>query len=242
MHQSKAIVLHQIKYSESSLILKIYTQEEGLLPFIVKGVRGKKGKLRAAQFQTLNLLDLSYQKSKKSQLRMIKDLKIIEPFTELLFHPVKRSVGIFIAELTQQCIKEEEPNDELFNFLYSSIHWLDLTSHNCSHFHLLFMMKLTKYLGFSPTIHEEFNRGYFDLQQGLVTEQKPIHAHYIEGEAFEAWKRLAHTKFENSPQLSFSNALKRSLVQALMVYYQLHVTHFKELNSHHILHAVFNDE
>ncbi|MDG1850247.1 MAG: DNA repair protein RecO [Flavobacteriales bacterium] len=242
MHQSKAIVLHQIKYSESSLIVKIYTQEEGLLSFIVKGVRGKKGKLRAAQFQTLNLLELTYQKSKKSQLRLIKDLKILEPFTELLFDPVKRSVGIFIAELIQQCIKEEEPNDELFDFLYSSIHWLDLTSYNCSHFHLVFMMKLTKYLGFYPTIKDDLSQGYFDLQQGVYTQQKPIHAYSLESEELEAWKGLVHSQFENMHLLSFSNALKRSLVQALMMYYKLHLIHFKELNSHHILQTVFNDE
>jgi len=57
MYLSRAIVLHQIKYSETSLILKIYTEKEGLLSFIVKGVRGKKGKLRTAQFQILNLLE-----------------------------------------------------------------------------------------------------------------------------------------------------------------------------------------
>ena len=101
MHQSRAIVLHQIKYSETSLILKIYTEKEGLLSFIVKGVRGKKGKLRTAQFQILNLLELSYSQGNKSQLRHIRDLKISEPFTELLFNPVKRSIGLFIAELIQ---------------------------------------------------------------------------------------------------------------------------------------------
>ena len=127
MNQSRAIVLHKVKYSETSLILKIYTEKEGLLSFIVSGVRGKKGRLRTAQFQILNLLDLSYSKGKKSQLRHITDLKISEPFSELLFNPVKRSIGLFMAELIQHCIKEEEKNVPLFNFLYNSIHWLDLS-------------------------------------------------------------------------------------------------------------------
>ena len=110
MHQSRAIVLRQIKYSETSLILKIYTEKEGLLSFIAKGVRGKKGKLRSAQFQPLNLIDLSYREARKSQLRQINDLKVIEPFTDLPFNPIKRTIAIFMAELIQNAIKEQEPN------------------------------------------------------------------------------------------------------------------------------------
>ena len=242
MEQSKAIVLHQIKYSESSIILKVYTETEGLLTFIVKGVRGKKGKLRSAQFQTLNLIDISYKKSKKSQLRNIIDVSVSEPFTDLLFDPIKRSVGIFTAELIQQSIREEEPNKELFNFLYSSIHWLDLTKQNCSHFHLLFMMKLAKYLGFNPRLAGYSEKGCFDLQQGVFSLQKPTHLHYLDSNELIAWKQLFDTKLDFLGELKFSNALKRSLVQSLMMYYKLHLTHFKELNSHQVLHTVFNDE
>ena len=76
MQQSRAIVLNKINYSETSLILKIYTEQEGLLSFIVKGIRGKKGKLRMAQFQALNLLEIDYKQTGKSDLRFILDLKI----------------------------------------------------------------------------------------------------------------------------------------------------------------------
>lgn len=242
MDQSKAIVLHQIKYSESSIILKVYTEREGLLSFIVKGVRGKKGKLRSAQFQTLNLINISYKKAKKSQLRNLLEVSVSEPFTDLLFDPIKRSVGIFTAELIQQSIREEEPNKELFNFLYSSIHWLDLTKQNCSHFHLLFMMKLTKYLGFSPRMEDYTEKGCFDLQHGVFTLHRPPHQYYIDSQELIAWKLLFDTKLESLDGLKFSNSLKRSLVQSLMIYYKLHLAHFKELNSHQVLHAVFNDE
>jgi len=242
MHQSRAIVLHQIKYSETSLILKIYTEKEGLLSFIAKGVRGKKGRLRTAQFQLLNLLDLGYSRGNKSQLRHITDLKIAEPFTELLFNPVKRSIGLFMAELIQHCIKEEEANIPLFNFLFNSIHWLDLSKDNCNHFHIHFMMRLTKYLGFSPMLEGHHSDGYFDLQQGSFTHHKPLHPHFIEGEELCAWKELLNCSLENFNRLQFTNDLKRRVVQALMNYYKLHLIHFKELNSQHILQTVFENE
>ena len=242
MHQSRAIVLRQIKYSETSLILKIYTEKEGLLSFIAKGVRGKKGKLRSAQFQALNLLDLSYRETRKSELRQIVDLKVIDPFTDLPFNPIKRTIAIFIAELIQNAIKEQEPNKKLFEFLYNSIHWIDLSKQSYSHFHLLFMIKFTKYLGFYPMLEGHKDAQYFDLQQGVFSGVRPQNTHYIDSEELNAWKQLVKAKLESNNSLIFSNTLKRKLLQTMMLYYKLHLIHFKELNSHHILQSVFNDE
>ena len=242
MHQSRAIVLRQIKYSETSLILKIYTEKEGLLSFIVKGVRGKKGKFRSAQFQPLNLIDISYREARKSELRQIIDLKVIEPFTDLLFNPVKRTIAIFIAELIQNVIKEEEPNAKLFDFLFSSIHWIDLSKESYSHFHLLFMMKFTKHLGFYPMLDGHIEARYFDLRQGVFSRGEPKHSYFIDSEQLSAWKQLINVKLETIKSLMFSNSLKRKLLQTMMLYYKLHLIHFKELNSHHILQSVFDDE
>ncbi len=242
MHQSRAIVLSQIKYSETSLILKIYTEKEGLLSFIAKGVRGKKGKLRSAQFQALNLIDLSYREARKSQLRQIKDLKVIEPFTDLPFNPIKRTIAIFMAELIQNAIKEQEPNAKLFDFLYNSIHWIDLSKESFSHFHLLFMMKFTKHLGFYPMLDGHKDARYFDLQQGVFSRGEPTHSYFIDSEQLSAWKQLINVKLETINSLLLSNTLKRKLLQTMMLYYKLHLIHFKELNSHHILQSVFHDE
>ena len=143
MQQSRAIVLNKINYSETSLILKIYTEQEGLLSFIVKGIRGKKGKLRMAQFQALNLLEIDYKQTGKSDLRFILDLKISEPFSDLLFDPIKRAVALFLAELIQNCIKEEEQNTELF-FFFTSIYTLARPKQRFVY-------------TFSPSIYDEIN-------------------------------------------------------------------------------------
>jgi len=242
MHQSRAIVLHQIKYSETSLILKIYTEKEGLLSFIAKGVRGKKSNLRSAQFQALNLLDLSYRETRKSELRQIIDLKVLDPFKDLPFNPIKRTIAIFIAELIQNAIKEQEPNKKLFEFLYNSINWIDLSNQSYSHFHLLFMMKFTKHLGFYPTLDGDKEARYFDLQQGVFSQGTPSHTYFIDSEQLNAWKQLINARLETINTLLFSNSLKRKLLQTMMLYYKLHLIHFKELNSHHILQSVFHDE
>ena len=103
------------------------------------------------------------------------------------------------------------------------------------------MMKLTKYLGFSPMENSE-NALCFDLQNGEFLTHNPMHNYIVIGEDLDGWIALLNCKYENLKDLHFSNKLKRNLVQALMDYYKLHLIHFKELNSQHILQLIFDDE
>ena len=104
------------------------------------------------------------------------------------------------------------------------------------------MIKLTKYLGFYPMLEGYKDAQYFDLQQGVFSGVRPQNTHYIDSEELNAWKQLVNAKLESNNSLIFSNTLKRKLLQTMMLYYKLHLIHFKELNSHHILQSVFNDE
>ena len=63
---SKAIVISTIKYSDTSLIVRLYTEEVGLVSFLLKGVlKSKKGKLRTAYFQPLNQLSIIFSHQEK---------------------------------------------------------------------------------------------------------------------------------------------------------------------------------
>ena len=131
----------------------------------------------------------------------------------------------------QNSIKEEESNKDMFEFLYTSIYWLDLTDKTINCFHLLFMMKLTKHLGFYPRESTSGKEKFFDLQEGVFLQQKPLHPHYLEGDVLEQWEQLISCRYEEIGRLKISINQKRILVQALMDYYKLHLNYFKELNS-----------
>ena len=104
------------------------------------------------------------------------------------------------------------------------------------------MIKFTKHLGFSPMLDGHHEKGFFDLQQGAFSNFKPSHSYYIEADELNGWKELLNCNLENLDKLKFSNKLKRRMVQALIDYYKLHLIHFKELTSHHILQTVFENE
>ena len=57
--ETKAIVLSSLKYGDTSLIVRCYTEQEGLKSFIAKGVFAKK-KRNTSLYFPLNELEISY--------------------------------------------------------------------------------------------------------------------------------------------------------------------------------------
>ena len=68
--QTKGIVLSSVKYSESSIICKVYTAKLGLQSYIVNSVRKKRG--GSAYYQPLNILDLTVFHKNNKQLAQSK--------------------------------------------------------------------------------------------------------------------------------------------------------------------------
>ena len=76
IEHTKGICLHTYKYSETSIIVKVFTEKFGLTSYIVKGVRKKRSKTKMAIFQSLTLLDLESSNYGNRSLQFIKELKI----------------------------------------------------------------------------------------------------------------------------------------------------------------------
>ena len=64
--KTRAIVLQSIKYGDSSLVVKMLTEKLGIQSYMVKGVFGKKSKMKAALFQNMTLLEIVADTSSNS--------------------------------------------------------------------------------------------------------------------------------------------------------------------------------
>ena len=76
---------------------------------------------------------------------------------------------IFISEILINCIKNESPDKSLFFFLEKSLFVLD-TSKRVNNFIIIFLLNLSKYLGFYPNVNSSGN--YFNLYNGIFENQK----------------------------------------------------------------------
>lgn len=238
LYKTRGIVLHQINYSESSIIARIYTEQLGLQSYIIKGARSRKSAVKAKTIQPLALLEMIVYKKEKSALQTIKELRNTYPQSSIAFDVHKSSIALFINEILYKCIREEEPDSSLFEFIHNSIHILDLKTANYANFHLLFLIKLSKYLGFSPRDNYTIQNNYFDLREGSFKNGPPAHNYFISFPLSEYLHRLISLNFDSIDELKISTRERRELLQKLIEYYELHIARLSDIKSHHVLESV----
>jgi len=232
---SKAIVLNAIKYGDYDLIVKCYT-EQGLRSYMIKRIfKATKGKLSPAFFQPLTQLEITANYNNSRTLHFIKEAKISTPYTTIPNSVIKQTMIVFLSEVLSHALKEEEENQQLFSYLETSFQWLD--GHmNTPNFHLIFLMNLTKYLGFYPEIGEQYS--HFDLIEGKFTNQILSNL-YISGTNLDCFKALLGTNFDVINELKLNKTNRQILLEILIQYFELHLPGFRKPRSLEVLKTVF---
>ncbi len=238
LHQTRGIVFHRVKYSETSLIVKIYTEQFGLQSYMIRGMRSKKSLVKPALLQPLTLVEIVVYHKENNDLQHLKEIKINYPFQTIPFDLRKSSVILFLNEVLYNVIREQESNSSLFDFLYNSIVSLDKMENGIAGFHLCFLMQLTKYLGFSPKRNFDEENSVFDLQEGVFKHQPISSELTIPMPVSEYFAKLIGP--ENMPEI-IPPRYRSTLLDYLIRYYKIHIPGIKEIKSHAILHRVLKD-
>jgi DNA repair protein RecO (recombination protein O) len=236
--QSRGIVLQHIRYSESSLIVKIFTEEFGLISFLIKGAYGKHSRFKPAFFQPLSLIEFVSRIKPGRELHFMSEIAVETPFHSLHSNIQKNSIVLFISELLSKTIIESSQNKRLFDFIHQAIQWLDLQEQRFADFHLYFMIELSRHLGFYPKSDRFQNGQVFDLMEGVFKFYQPSVIHYLSDKQSIAFHQLCLTSLENLYQVQLSRELRREILDLLIVYYRLHLPGFKGLHSHEVLGVV----
>ncbi|HMM12363.1 MAG TPA: DNA repair protein RecO [Bacteroidales bacterium] len=235
---SRGIVLQQLRYSESSLIVKLFSEQHGLLTFMVKGAYGKRSRLRPALFQPLNLLEFVATVQAHKDFQYFTEVAVDVPYHSIPGDPVKRTIALFLAELLSKTLLEQGPNPMLFGFVHSGLLWLDLQHDHFADFHLYFMLELSRHLGFYPRLQVEPDWQVFDLLDGTFRAKPASPNYFLEKEDAQLFRQLAETKLEDLAACRHTLAQRRRLLDILILYYQLHLPVFKGLQAHEVLRAV----
>jgi len=235
LHSTRGIVFHTIRYSDTSAVVKIYTEEFGMMSFLVKGLYGRKSKLRAAMFGHLTLLDLVVERQESRQLHYIREVIPDHSAPDWSISMSKSAIILYMNELLHKCIREEESNRPLFAFLVSVLQKLAAPGISLQAFHLLFMLKLTAYLGFAPRLAKTDAGSFFDMEEGLFLDSEPLHRYYITGPAATALEHLQLIEFEGLNAFRISSDVRNELLERLLEYYRLHIPELGEMKSVKVL-------
>ena len=223
LQKTRGIVLNYLRYRETSIIVRMYTEEFGLQSYIENGVRTSKGKNKMALFQPLTILDLVVYFKKDGGIQRISETKIAYPYHGIPFDIGKSSIALFISEILGKTLKEETGNPALFQFLVESLEWLDEAKAGYENFHLWFLLRLSGYLGFAPeTPHE--------LAGQLRDSGWPVYD-------LDALGQL--DVLNQTPEAARLDRATRSyLLDALVKFYALHLDGFGDVKSQGVLQEV----
>lgn len=235
---TKAIVLSALRYGDSGLIVRLFTEKAGLQSFLIKGaLKRKKGRFSSAQFQPLTQLEIVANPSRSGKLGYLKEASIGFPYRALHTDIYKSTVALFLSEMLSQSIREEAPNPQLFSYLEHSFQWLDQHSH-IANFHIRFLIGLTRYLGFFPDLSRQ-EAAYFDLTEGAFC-LKPSLNPTISGETLSLFRQFLGTKFDEIEEVKISQKQRQSLLRMLVDYFEIHLHGFRKPRSLAIFDEVFS--
>ncbi|MDR0659576.1 MAG: DNA repair protein RecO [Prevotellaceae bacterium] len=239
IHKLKAVVLHSIKYKESSSIIYLYTNGFGRQTYLINGARSGKNKAKSNLFHPLFLLDVEAYHNPKSDIQRIKECQLSIPLQNVPFSLTKSSLALFISELLYKVVREEEANLELFDFIYHSILMLDELEEGVPNFHLHFLAQLSKYLGFYPNRTKQEDSAYFDIKTGEFCVLRPRHPLFFSTENTVLLSRLIELSASQLFQLELNRHQRQSFLNSMMEFYGFHFENLSQLRSLLVLNEVF---
>ncbi|MBN2812430.1 MAG: DNA repair protein RecO [Bacteroidales bacterium] len=229
--KTRAIVLHHVKYGESSLVLNLYTEQFGRTACIVSGVRSRKPRFPATLFQPLHMLDVDFYYRRSREIHRLKEVSGLVYYQTIPFNISKSTIALFLAEVLMHCLREEESNPPLFAFLFHAFQLLDASDEGYPYFHHWFLVQLSRYLGFLP--HEQLIAGNLSPVHDL-----PVFGN-LSPDSLEALRSMAGCASGPPGQLGLNHAGRTALLESILRYYSLHIDGFTRLKSYAVLQEVF---
>lgn len=239
LQKTAGIVLHTIKYTDSSSIATIYTQEFGRSAYIVYNRRSKKTVCKPAFLQPLSLVEIDAYHRPNKDVQHLKDIRVTFPFSSIPFSPEKNAIALFISEILYKSLRQSEFDAELYAFIEKSLHILDNCEENFANFHLVFLLKLARFIGFEPNT-TDIECKYFDMLNGIFCTQKPPHIHYIANEQCQLFGKLVNIDFDSMHQVKISRDIRNQALQNILDFYKIHVPEFGTVQSLAILQLLFD--
>lgn len=239
------IVLSTLKYAEDKLIVNALSRTAGRVTLMVRVSHTQRAAVRHTLFQPLAVLETSWEANPRATMMKPKTARPTQQMLSMQGDPVKATVALFLAEFLSHATRANFDGGLLFDYIVYALAWFDAAERDFANFHLVFLMRLTRFLGIDPNLEgAERERGttlpYFDLQDGHYAAVAPDHKYYIGGQEAQVLPLLLRMNF-GTMQLFRLNGTQRSrILDTILTYYRLHLPGIPELKSLEVLRAVFH--
>lgn len=237
--KTKGLVLHKTKYSENSLIVKIYTEKLGTQSFILKNAYAKKTKNSQSLFGQLSLLELNFDFRHPNKLHYIKDVAVSYPFSVIPFDVFRGSILFFYNELLYKLLFNASEDEVLFGFLEKSLIELDASDCCLADVHVRFLVKLVKILGLMPENNYSGHFPYFAVEEACFVDYY-VENLMLDSQASAYLSVLLNSTDNNVVDVLPDKKVRMNLLRGLVQYLEKFNASVSNVQSLNILCEVLN--
>lgn len=240
LEKTRGIVLHQIKYTDSGIVVQMYTRKFGRQSFLIKGMRNRKTGKHNILFQPMFILDLELYYKPTREMQTLKEFSSCFTPYNIYGNIKKSSVAIFLGEVLTSVLKEESPHEDLFDYIEKSIVYFEECDEGYANFHIGFLAGLSSFLGFEPGPRLSSDDVFFDMVNGVFVPIPPFHGNYADKEITNILADFFVASYDSISQISLNGKMRNDVLETLVRYYSLHLPGLKKIKSLEILKEVFS--
>lgn len=233
--KDKGLVLQSIKYADKKNIIKLFTKQHGIVTCLARISRSNSSKVKPSTLMNMNLVEMEFILKQNKEIQLLTEANCLHIYTSIHKDLHKLSILQFINEVLTKTVKEQAPQEELFEFVWHSLVQLDLMEESVSNFHHYFLIELLKYFGFDPVNNYDADNLYFDCREGKFSGVEfpgPLGLN-------EASSQLLSAALGSDIiRLKLNNAQRADLLESLLSYYRVHVPGFNDLKCLDVLKEI----
>ncbi|MFT6013605.1 MAG: DNA repair protein RecO (recombination protein O) [Chitinophagales bacterium] len=231
---TKGIVFKSIKFQESSLIVKIYTETHGLQTFMVKGIRSIKANGKAAMFQPGMLLDIIMYYQEHKSFKSLREYRASHVYTTVMDDIRKSSVLMFLIEMLDQCIHADTEDEKLFVFINNSLREFDERPFEAN-FHIQFLLEFMKHLGIFPNGQRTSLLSNFNIREGQFTSFSAANSFILADDESILFNNVLQNEAFELDRVS-----RKKVLKIVLDYYSYHLENFKGIKSLKVLETILS--
>lgn len=239
MISSHGIVLRSLRYGDSHIIVSIFTEAAGTVDFILRSTSRSRSGVKASAWMPLSLVEVVWEPRQKAGLQNVRELTLWRPWRSIPFQPSKSAIALFLGEFLGHVLRKEPSDAQLFAFVTGSLEWLDESEAHFANFHIVFLTKLARFLGFMPNADEWHAGALFDLESATFVGAVPPHPYYLEATEAALVPKFLRMNLRSMQNVGLNGAMRRRALEIALLFYRLHIPELPELKSLAVLGDVF---
>ena len=106
--KTEGISISYIRYKDTSIIARVFTQHHGLQSLVVNGIRSKKSRRNPGYFEPFSVLELVLYWSKQKDIHRLSEFQAKYPLSGIRSDLRKSTITLFLSEILGKVLQSEK--------------------------------------------------------------------------------------------------------------------------------------